>query len=304
MSDTVNKINSILGKLKLYLEANYLHINIKKSKFMHFKTPRGQKNPCSSSKILFGKHCLEQVSTIKFLGIKINERLSWKDHVKFVTNKVRTSISQLYNMRKVIPKSMKNSVYNALVNSQLSYGISVWGGMRDGDILKPLFVLQKRALRTLFGIQKVSKYIKGHTKQVFHEKKILVVYNIYNYMTILDTAKLLAHNHPTVLCKLLNITSDNVGSLRNFRMSLPSFKLNRYQNTFSYQGPKLWNSLASSNVLFKGVSKLPAKIPVSFIKTRLKKFLLEMQKFGVDESDNNWQPYNWIIDSFITLKPY
>ena len=265
---------------------------------MHFKSPRQKTNLSHNINIKFGKHSLEQVSTIKFLGVKINERLSWKDHVKFVCNKVRTSISQLYNMRKVIPKSMKNGVYNALVNSQLSYGISVWGGMRDGDILKPLFVLQKRALRTLFGIQKVSKHIKGHTKNVFFEKKILIVYNIYNYMTILDIAKLLTLNNPTFLCELLNISHGKMESIRNYRLTLPSYKLNRYQNTFSYQGPKLWNLIASSNSLSK--TKDAPKLKISCIRTRLKKFLLDMQNYGADVRDESWQPYNWSIENYIT----
>ena len=87
-------------------------------------------------------------------------------------------------------------------------------------------------------------------------------------------------------------------SFRNFRMSLPSYRLNRYQNTFSYQGPKLWNLIASSNSLFK--TKDAPKLSISCIRSRLKKFLLNMQKYGTDESDENWQSYNWLIESYIT----
>ena len=68
---------------------------------------------------------------------------------------------------------MKSSVYNALVNSQLSYAIQIWGGRADGDKLQHLFVLQKRAMRNLYGLRRVSKHIKAHTKPAFKENKVL-----------------------------------------------------------------------------------------------------------------------------------
>ena len=144
IAEAAEKINVIISKLKLYLEANYLHINVKKSKFIHFKTPR-QEITDYSPLIKFGNKSLQQTPHIKFLGVYITERLQWSKHIRFVENKVRNSISSLYEMRKVIPKSMKSSIYNALVNSQFSYAIQIWGGCTDGDKLNQLFILQKKS---------------------------------------------------------------------------------------------------------------------------------------------------------------
>ncbi len=60
----------------------------------------------------------------------------------------------------------------------MSYAISVWGSYSNVDRLKPLFMLQKRALRNLYGIRRVSKHVKGHTKLIFAKQNILAVYNI------------------------------------------------------------------------------------------------------------------------------
>ena len=57
-----------------------------------------------------------EVEKIKFLGVIIDSKLSWDIHIRLITNKVRNSIAQLYEMRKIIPPSLKNSVYNAIVN--------------------------------------------------------------------------------------------------------------------------------------------------------------------------------------------
>ena len=128
------------------MEANFLHLNILKSKFIHFKSPR-QKPLLTNYNIKFNGKELEKLSEIKFLGVKIDEYLTWVPHIKFVTNKLRNSISQLYDMRKAIPKNLKKSAYNAIVNSQFSYAISVWGGSANGNKLKQLFLSSKKSIK-------------------------------------------------------------------------------------------------------------------------------------------------------------
>ena len=172
ISEVIEKTNIILSRINMYLEANYLHINIKKSKFIHFVSPKSNAKLGDEIKIKFNSKPLVQVSSIRFLGVVIDEKLTWKNHIRTVVNKVSITTGSLYSMRKVIPTSLTTSVYNALVNSQLSYAISVWGADESGNKLKPLFTIQKRCLRNLFGIKNDSKYIRGHTKNTFNENKI------------------------------------------------------------------------------------------------------------------------------------
>ena len=87
-------------------------------------------------------------------------------------------------MRRIITKNLRTSVYNALINSHLAYGISKWGSSASQVKLKNLFVLQKKAIRNLFGIKKESKNVKGHTKRTFNDNNILTVHNLASYFTI------------------------------------------------------------------------------------------------------------------------
>ena len=294
--EAVNKINSILEKLKLYLEANFLHINVNKSKFMHFKTPRQNMKNGIDTDIRFGNTPLQKVESIKFLGVIFDERMSWKKHTQHVTCKVRSSICSLYDMRRIIPKKLKTNVYNAIVNSQLSYAISVWGAHTVSDNLKQLFILQKRALRNLFCLRKASKYVEGHTKSTFTKHGILSVYNIYNYMTILSMDKLLKLKEPQYLYELLNLNSDH--ARRNNRIGyIPKFKCNHYQNNYCYQGPYLWNILSQNATICNDVTSSPS---LSAMKARLKKFLLNMQSHGHIESDYTWYNFNHSPEDYIS----
>ena len=288
--EAINKADAVLAKLKQYLEANYLHINISKSKYIHFQPPR-KSNITHSDGPKFGGTTLERVDCIKFLGVIIDSRLSWKKHINTVTNKVRSSIAQLYNMRKVLPKKLKISVYNAIVNSQLSYAIPVWGGFANHDSLRPLFVLQKKALRNLFCIKRESKHVPGHTKSSFNHYRILTVYNIYNYMTILHIAKIIALREPEFLCRLLQLDPVNGRSSRIYQ---PKLNLSHYQNNFCYQGPKNWNIICSSDSCCKHITTAPS---INCQKSRLKNLFLKVQSYG-DKIE--WLPLNKSLDLYLT----
>ena len=288
--DATKKTDIILSKLKEYLEANFLHINVLKSKYMHFQSPRSaqlqtQFNP------RFGNSDLERVNCIKFLGVLIDCRLSWKTHITAVSNKVRNSISQLWNMRKVIPKNLQINVYNAIINSQLSYAIAVWGAFKTHDSLKPLFVLQKRALRNLFSIKRESKFVKGHTKNKFNELRILTVYNLYNYATLLHLIKLLIFKKPVYLFELLEL--HNVKEEKRKRITPLNLKLSHYQNNFCYQSVKLWNNLCSSPSQCDSITCAPT---LSCLMSRLKNFIRKAQLFG---DVNSWIPINNSLELYL-----
>ena len=292
-NEVVNKTNYILDRLKIYLEANSLHINVSKSKYLHFKPPRKKVEP-PTIEVKFGNQPLHCVEDIKFLGVTIDHRLSWKKHLKTVVNKVRCSIGQLYDMRKVIPSNMKTSVYNAMVNSQLSYAIAVWGAYDNNkSLLHPLFMLQKTALRNLFGICRVSKHVRGHTKEAFGKFKILNVYNLYCYMTTLHLAKLMFIKEPLYLCELLRINNEN--NTRNNRIYIPSLSLQHYKNNFCYQAPKIWNMLCSSPDLCNNITSVKT---LSALKTRMKKLLLTIQSSG-DKTE--WEKSNFNISDYLAM---
>ena len=166
--------------------------------------------------------------------------------------------------------------------------------MRPCDRLKGLFILQKKALRNLFSIRRISKHVRGHTKPIFDKHGILTVYNIYNYMTLLCTAKLLFTLKPTYLFELMHL--EITPSTRNNRIYLPFLKCAQYQSNFCFQGPKLWNILSSNADLCNNITTAPS---INATKSRLKKFLMLIQSFNSTESDETWNEFNNSIPKYI-----
>ena len=289
IENLISKASRILSNIKLYLEANYLHINVKKSNFIHFTSPRS-KNKYDSLSIKFDSKNLAKVCETKFLGVIIDEKLQWSSHIKYLTNKVTKTTGSLYEMRRVISPALRKSVYNALVNSNISYAISVWGSGGCRSKLKPIFVIQKQCLRNLFGIRRRSKHHKGHTKSTFNSNNILTVYNLFYYFTLSDISKIRQLKQPEYLYTLLKINKDKE------RMNIPLLKTSHYQNNFLYQAPKLWNQILPFIRTKDG--NLPYNLAT--FKSRFKSFLIKMQSYG-ENDNNNWLPSNDCINSYLTV---
>ena len=50
---------------------------------------------------------IERVQSFNFLGIMLNEALSWKNHIAMVSNKISKVIGILYRLKYVFPESVR-----------------------------------------------------------------------------------------------------------------------------------------------------------------------------------------------------
>ncbi len=89
-----NTINGEIEKLSEWFRANKLSINIKKSSYMIFK-PR-QKGLVNDLSITLNGHVIDRVKEVAFLGVVLDEHLSWKPHISQVARKISKSIGIIY----------------------------------------------------------------------------------------------------------------------------------------------------------------------------------------------------------------
>ena len=83
-----------------------LSLNVEKTKYSLFHRPsRRDDLPLLLPKLLIKKHKVERVESIKFLGVLLDENLSWKDHIKYIENKVAKNIGLLYRPKLFLEKT-------------------------------------------------------------------------------------------------------------------------------------------------------------------------------------------------------
>ena len=112
---------------------------------------------------------IDRVESFNFLGITIDEKLSWSHHVDIVKKKISKVIGILYRLKNTFPLETLETLYNSLIASYLNYGLLLWGTESH-----KVFTLQKRAIRLISN----SPYI-CHTNPLFIKLKRLKIGDMF-----------------------------------------------------------------------------------------------------------------------------
>ena len=79
--EAYDNANKILRIIQSYMKSNKLHINLGKSCYMEFKK-KNTKAPENQPEIIIGDTPISRVTETKFLGVIIDDQLSWLPHIK------------------------------------------------------------------------------------------------------------------------------------------------------------------------------------------------------------------------------
>ena len=138
-------INHELMNISNWFKLNKLSLNIDKTNFMIFKNKHSNK-PDLNFKIEIDDKNIEKVDVTKFLGILIDENLSWKSHTSHISKIVSKYNGIIRKIRPYLNQDSLHTLYNTLVLPYLSYCTLVWGDKNNTN-LESLFILQKKVIR-------------------------------------------------------------------------------------------------------------------------------------------------------------
>ena len=71
-------------------------------------------------------HTLQPETNSKYLGLIINEKLSWNNHIDSVCKKGNSSLAFLRRNLQISQQHIKANAYTTLVRPQLEYGAAIW----------------------------------------------------------------------------------------------------------------------------------------------------------------------------------
>ena len=124
-------MNLELSKVCEWLTANKLSLNIKKTNFVIFHPYQKRLNHEVTLKI-YDNHTHKQFSIsnkeyIKYLGVLIDNHLTWKYHISHVASKISRNIGIIARLRHFTPFLTLQHVYRSLIFPYLSYSLVAWG---------------------------------------------------------------------------------------------------------------------------------------------------------------------------------
>ena len=89
---------------------------------------------------------LEQVQSVSYLGITINDKVKWSEHISNVTSKASKTLGMAKRNFWNCPKNVKETVYCTIIQPRLEYAHIVWDPYYKKDI-KMLERVQRKAAR-------------------------------------------------------------------------------------------------------------------------------------------------------------
>ena len=160
-----------IEKLSDWFKSNKLSLNLQKTKFIVFK-PR-QKKYNHTFQLTINNEAVEQVKEIVFLGVILDEELSWKSHISNVACKISKSIGIMLRASFYLTKRSLLTLYYSIVYPYIQYCNIVWASTYPNN-LRRINILQKRAIRVI----NKSKF-DAHTDPLFKNCCILKVNDIF-----------------------------------------------------------------------------------------------------------------------------
>jgi hypothetical protein len=237
MECLVKNTNDELSKISKWFKLNKLSLNIKKTSFILFQSKK--RNIPDKLDIRIDNIKIEQVKKTKFLGVIINETLTWDDHIFTIKQKVQKNIGIIHRIKKNVPSCTLPLLYQTLVHPYLEYCNIVWA-IHRGSMLNNLFKCQKRAIRTI-----TYSKMNAHTKPLFSKLNILSVFDINNLQVACfmynAVNALLPIYFNQMFEKNKNIHAHNTRQSNKVHITSHRLDIRRY--TVRISGPLLWNSL-------------------------------------------------------------
>ena len=204
---------------------------------------------------------IEAVTSMKFLGLIIDDKLSWKCHIDSICRTISRNIGIVNKVKFFLPTSSLLMLYSTLILPYLNYGIIVWGNTYD-SYLHRILLLQKKAMRVI-----CNTSWRSHTDVLFVENNVLKINDLYRYSLGQFMYQFNNNTLPSAfnLIFIKNKTIHKYPTRQSDEFHLPLTRTLLAKSIFTYAGPKLWTIL---DVSIKNAPSLNS------FKFKLKKYFL------------------------------
>ena len=279
-SVTEREVKSVIMGLSCNKAPGYdkiLTLNTSKSNFVIFH-PYQHKPDCTIQLEIYNNDLkesvpLEQKTFVKYLGILIDNNLSWKYHIDYISSKVSKGIGMIARLRHLVPFATLLNIYRSLIEPYISYGLIAWGQAANIHLNK-ILILQKRALRLMYFADS-----KAHSAPLFVHSRILPVTMLYYLLVSSMMHDINNHRVPSNISMLFTHSEQVHHHFTRFsaagNLYVKTSRTNQLLFSFARIGVRVWNSIPM---------KLRIKNRTPFkreLKNRLLK-LMEIEEMNVD----------------------
>lgn len=238
------RVDECTGRVNDWIRANKLSLNVTKTEHMIFSLRRHDAD--------------DNPEKVKFLGIFLDPKLTFEQHVNSISKKITSGIFVLRNLSRIADGGVCVMAYHALVHSMCIYGIVAWGHSAHAS---RVFGLQRRAVRVLAGIG-----YRDDVREFFTQLNILTLPSQY----ILECL-VYAHENALNYGTALQVHQHDTRNKNDLRVQFLRLRTS-------------WNAtLHYAPVFFNKLPPRVRKLPLLPFKKVIKKFLVVKSFYSLDE---------------------
>ena len=233
-----------LTRVSSFLEAHGLQLNPSKTQFLLLRKP----NVHADCSLQFCNSRIQQSQQAKYLGIIIDEHLSFQQQVSHIRSKVNAKVNAFRRCRHHLSARAKRTFYLAFVQSTLEYASNAYVHCLRQTTYNALISIANRAIRTVFGFPPSASIQPILARQHLTPLNIRYAANLYVFLHRCINARA-----SPLLCRLftpravsLSRTARITRSQELLGLVLPHARLYFGYHSVSYLGADRWNALPAA----------------------------------------------------------
>ena len=194
--------------------------------------------------IKLGSKSLKQVSSMRYLGVIIDDKLKWNEHIAHITKRVNINNARLRRTKKTLSQSLRLKIHNAISVPIIDYASTVWGNFTQGinDEICRIEHMSARAISSNYD------FINTRGASLMTDLNMTTFKTRFQYNLSLLMFKAIHGLVPDHIANMIiftyEISNKQLRSFDNMNLYIqtkPECEL--FKNALLYSGPNQWNCL-------------------------------------------------------------
>ena len=227
----IKRVQEDLNKLEAWCEMNSIFINPNKTKYMIFSTKKVED---THDKLKTSQAQLGKVSSFTYLGVRLDQHLTFDNHAQYIINRVTSKVYQLKKMRRFLSRKAALLVYKNMILPIIEYG-DIYLSATSKENRNKLQKLQNKALKCALGRDKRYNTRKLHAEAkilpLARRRKLHLLYHVYQI------------SHMPSFHGWKRRPTRNLRSSKKKLLKIKKPNIVKFQKSIAYQGPRTWNAL-------------------------------------------------------------
>ena len=234
-----SSLQNSVDSVEEWYDGNKQTLNTEKSQAMLIRNR--QQNETIS--ITINDVTLRNVNSSPYLGVIMDNTLSFKEHITKISNGVKPKLVALRKLSKILPKSSLITIYKTMIQPVIDYACTLWGNSSI-EAKQTAQRLQNTAARIVTGN---FDYINTHGIDLvktlgwqMFEQRLDYNYSMLMFKAIHGEAPNYLTNQIIMECDVHDYSLRNNITMNTY---MPQPKCEKYKQSLMYAGGMVWNNL-------------------------------------------------------------